>query len=314
MSNEKKEKWLEERKTCITGTDVAKILGISKWGSALNVWLDKKGRSEPTEESEPMMWGSKLEKPILSHYAEIHHLENFEYCDGFNLVRNDDFPLFGCSLDGWDHEEDCSVDAKNIRVAGEEWGESGTDQFPKYYKAQLAVQMMVTNTFTAKLAVLFSGQEYREYVMVRDPEFEKEIIEKCTEFWKYVEEDVMPPFVGGDDKSTEAVKKVFAEGDAKKEKKADQSIIDLVKKLKEIKKELKELEEKESEIENTIKVWMGDATVCPDVCTWKNSKGKTTTDWQSVAKAFAEDERYEEIVKQFTKTGFGARTFRITLK
>ena len=44
MSNMRTE-WLLERKKGIGGSDAAKILGLSPWGTALDVWADKVGES-----------------------------------------------------------------------------------------------------------------------------------------------------------------------------------------------------------------------------------------------------------------------------
>ena len=40
------EKWLEYRRMGIGGSDVAALLGISKWKSPLELWLEKTGQSE----------------------------------------------------------------------------------------------------------------------------------------------------------------------------------------------------------------------------------------------------------------------------
>ena len=54
-----REEWLEYRKLGIGGSDVAAILGISKWKSAIDLWLDKTNQTNDiTEENEAMQWGN----------------------------------------------------------------------------------------------------------------------------------------------------------------------------------------------------------------------------------------------------------------
>lgn len=41
-----REEWLRYRKQGIGGSDVAAILGISKWNSAISLWLNKTNQTE----------------------------------------------------------------------------------------------------------------------------------------------------------------------------------------------------------------------------------------------------------------------------
>ena len=44
-----REQWLKERKRGVGGSDVGKVLGVSEWGTAVDVWLEKTGRTAPVE-------------------------------------------------------------------------------------------------------------------------------------------------------------------------------------------------------------------------------------------------------------------------
>jgi putative phage-type endonuclease len=309
----KKQEWLEKRRSYITGTDAACLLGISKWGSQLSVWLDKRGEAEPVKENEAMSWGKRLERPILQAYADANPENEFVFCDGYELVTNPEFPRLACSLDGWNKTLACPVDAKNIRFASAEWGDEGTDNFPDYYKTQLSVQMAMTGARFAQLAVLFSGQDFRVYNYERDEELIAKINDSANDFWARYMFGSETPTVGGDMASTEWVKKHLAVGKGG-QKVANNDIAETVAKLKQTKETIKSLETLQSEYENKVKQWIGDATECPGYFTWKNSKDKVSVDWKSVAEKFSGSEGYEDAVKEATKTAPGARTLRITLK
>ena len=50
--------FLEARKAGIGGSDIGAIMGLSKWKSPVDVWLDKTGRVEPDlEMSEAAYFG-----------------------------------------------------------------------------------------------------------------------------------------------------------------------------------------------------------------------------------------------------------------
>ena len=245
----KKAEWLEKRRHYITGTDAGKLIGVSPFGGIFDVWLDKTGRAEPLAETPAMKAGKSFETNILKDFYAVETDCKLEHVDGYQLITCDEFPRLGASLDGWNHSLGIPVDAKNIRFRDEKWGEAYTSDFPDYYKAQLQVQMMVTGAKFAHLAVMFSGQDFFIYVMEYDEELAQKILDATEAFWPYVEGDQMPEADGSDATTEEAVK-------ALQKAKADK----------------KDAEKREAEFSNRIKVYMGDATVIPGICTWKNNK------------------------------------------
>ena len=67
-----KEMWLTYRRMGIGGSDVAPLLGLSKWKSELELWLDKTGQAEELEgENEAMLWGNIMEPILRSHFEEV---------------------------------------------------------------------------------------------------------------------------------------------------------------------------------------------------------------------------------------------------
>lgn len=194
----KRELWLAERRRHITATDVAAILGVSPWRTQMQVWLDKKGLIEQ-QDSEAMRWGRKLERIILEVYSESvgEELRLFEYVFTPSTVQ----PLLGASLDaqwvGGDHRP---VDAKNVRYKDPKyWGNPETGDVPTYYAAQLAVQMHVTDTECADLAVLFSGNRAERFTVERDKELEEIILEQVGEWWeRHIVKDEPPPVDGSE--------------------------------------------------------------------------------------------------------------------
>lgn len=307
--------WLEKRKHYITGTDAGKLIGVSPWGGKFAVWLDKTGRAAPVVETPAMKAGKKFESAILQTYAEEMNCK-LEHVDGYNLITCDKYPRLGASLDGWNHDLQIPVDAKNIKWKNEKWGDAWTDQFPEYYKAQLQVQMMVTGASFAHLAVMFSGQDFYIYSMEYDEDMAQKILDASDEFWPFVERDNMPE-ADGSDEATEYIKSEFARGDAAAVKDPTEEILEALKGLQKAKLDEKDAQDRKTEFENRIKLFMGDATAIKGVCTWKNNKDSVKTDWEqvaSVALASMSAEDQKKLVASYTTTKPGARVLRITAK
>lgn len=306
--------WLEKRKHYITGTDAGKLIGVSPYGGKFAVWLDKTGRAAPVVETPAMKAGKKFESAILQMYAEEMNCK-LEHVDGYNLITCDKYPRLGASLDGWNHDLQIPVDAKNIKWKNEKWGDAWTDQFPEYYKAQLQVQMMVTGATFAHLAVMFSGQDFYIYSMEYDEEMAQKILDASDEFWPYVENDQMPE-ADGSDEASEYIKSEFARGDAAV-KDPTEEILEALKGLQKAKLDEKDAQNRKTEFENRIKLFMGDATAIKGVCTWNNNKDSVKTDWEQVANVAlasmsAEDQK--KLIDAYTTKKAGARVLRITAK
>ena len=307
--------WLEKRKHYITGTDAGKLIGVSPYGGKFAVWLDKTGRAATVVETPAMKAGKKFESAILQMYAEEMNCK-LEHVDGYNLITCDKYPRLGASLDGWNHDLQIPVDAKNIKWKNEKWGDAWTDQFPEYYKAQLQVQMMVTGATFAHLAVMFSGQDFFIYSMEYDEDMAQKILDASDEFWPYVENDHMPE-ADGSDEATEYIKSEFARGDAAAVKEPTEEILEALKGLQKAKLDEKDAQDRKTEFENRIKLYMGDATAIKGVCTWKNNKDSVKTDWEqvaSVALASMSAEDQKKLIASYTTTKPGARVLRITAK
>ena len=307
--------WLEKRKHYITGTDAAKLLGLSPFGSIFDVWLDKTGQAPEFAQSAAMRAGTAFESAILKMYAEDTDAK-LEHVDGYTLVTCDKYPRLGASLDGWNHSLACPVDAKNIRWKDEKWGDAWTSDFPDYYKTQLQVQMMVTGAKFAHLAVMFSGQDFNIYTMEYDEELAQQILDASEAFWPYVESDEMPE-ADGSDGAKNFIKDKFAVGKLDESKEATEEIKETIRQLKNAKAAKAEATGKETELSNRIKAFMGDATVIPGYATWKNNKDSKETDWEAVAREAMEGmnpTQRADIIARNTVSKAGARTLRITAK
>lgn len=190
------DEWLAARQSAITATDIAPIMGLSKFRTPIDVWKSKTGRGEPTRVSAAMEWGTRLEPVILDRFAEEHGVvERFPLLPAIHT--HDSVPLAKASLDGMLRLDDGTgqpVDAKTTA-----WGWDD-DDIPADYLLQMQWQMGVTGTEVAWLAVLKAGREYGEVRMDFDPDLFADSLEFAQLFWReYVLNDKRPEATRDDD-------------------------------------------------------------------------------------------------------------------
>lgn len=188
--------WLDVRKTGITGTDIAAIMGANPWKTPYQVYLEKIGEAEPVTMNEKMKWGQILEPVVANEYAERNGVRVHAFPDV--TVRHPEQPLFLGSVDRfvgdnviYDADKQAVFGADyllEIKTAGYEW-----DEVPQYYVMQVQWYLGICNLPYADLAALFAGQKYAQFRIERD-DFLIEIMQDAAlEFWQtYVEPRVAP--------------------------------------------------------------------------------------------------------------------------
>lgn len=321
MNAVRRDAWLAERRKHVTATDVAAIMGLSKWTSPMQVWLDKKGLLDTKEETGPMRWGNRLQRPILDAYGERHGVL-VHHSDPYHLQLAEGFPLLGASLDAIATPSlelrGYPVDAKNIRQRGTDWGEAGGDDFPIYYQLQLVAQMIVFPAPFADLAVLFGGQEDVDYRLHFDQDVADLVKERVAVWWERHVVGDTPPEVDGSEGLTEHLKKRFAKHSELLLPQTDEAreAARLYKLHSEEEKTAKELKAKQANILRNI---IGDAAGIHGLCTWKATatKEQRITNFEAVAREMAAElpaERTAEILAKHTTTTTtgGVRTLRVS--
>ena len=67
------DKWLKMRNKGIGGSEAAVIVGMNRWKSPFQLWLEKTGEVEPEDLSnnEFIYWGNVLEQVVADRFAEL---------------------------------------------------------------------------------------------------------------------------------------------------------------------------------------------------------------------------------------------------
>ena len=194
--------WLEARRKGIGGTDVAAILGLSRYRTAIDVYEDKVGIAPEREVTPAMQWGLYLEEPI----ARAYELETGRRVRRVGMRRAKhvrDFPMIG-SIDretylGGD-EEPRIVEIKTSRSAEgfadrEGWRDVDPElRIPPDHYVQVQHYLEVAQRSFADLVVLIGGQDLRTYEIPRDQEYGADLRLEEGRFWRdYVLANEYPP-------------------------------------------------------------------------------------------------------------------------
>ena len=191
-----REEWLRYRKQGIGGSDVAAILGISKWNSAISLWLDKTNQTNnPVEENEAMEWGTIMEPVIRNHFAEVTGKTVVEV---HAMLQHPDYPFMIADVDGLTTDDEGNPAILEIKTASEYKRSEWENDIPSYYQTQVQHYLCVTGVQKAYVAVLIGGNSFKVYEVDADAEIQSMLIAVEKDFWNKVQNMIRPEMDGSD--------------------------------------------------------------------------------------------------------------------
>lgn len=264
------EEWLDARRKGLGGSDAGAILGLNKWASPLDVYLDKIGEAPETLDNPAMEWGRLLEPVVADKYADI---------TGNKVRRNNRIlahPEHDFILANLDREivgQNGILEVKCTKFAGDDWGPLGSSIIPDSYAAQVMHYMSITGADFADVAVLIAGNDFRIYKIKRDQELIDIMTDCLVKFWhNHVLARVKPDPINSND-----FKNLWP---------TDQGGVATapfgathIAELKDLKAKIKELQAEATNVELAIKNEMQDCAILDDgtgrtLATWKGRVSK----------------------------------------
>lgn len=284
---------------------IAQALGLSRWGSAYQLWEQYTNRAPwPNISNDLRVALGEPMEAVLKPHVELRL--------GRNLRRDrkeylhPDLPLIGhidyraSSLNG---EPRPVVDMKTSLGFGAKtrFGDDGTDEVDDDVLIQMQGYLLLTGAQTAYVAALVPGPELKIYTIAADTGLQGLICNGIEEFWWHVQNDA-PPAVATDE---DAVRRWPQHQDGIAVT-ADSVALSTWRELRELNSRIKELEVARDVCELALKVAIGDAEVLLDangkpLCTWK-----TQTSRRVDPAALKAAGLYESYTKQST-----SRVFRL---
>ena len=267
--------WDAARMGGLGGSDCAAALGVSKWKSPYQLYLEKTGQAGGQADNWAMKKGRAMEGPILEAYGEQTGRE-VRVIRG--IVRDPKKPFMFVNLDGFVVDGNRVVEAKTAR-SQKDWGEPGSDQVPQEYLFQVQHAMIITKGPVADIPVSFNGEEPVIYTVEADKELQEMIEAREEIFWAHVTRGVPP-------------EPTTAEDVAKYYKEAVQATVTATPYIEEALKHLlltrgniEMLEGDKEQAETIIKKFLGENgadTLCSEngriLATWKEQKGAQRID------------------------------------
>jgi len=194
--------WLDFRNKGIGGSDVAAIMGISKYRTPVEVWMEKRGLKEPADlsDKEAVEWGNRLESIVRDKFAETHpELMVMEL--PASLVSRER-PWAHANLDGCVKNGDGEWGVLEIKTVGKNREKDWADGVPDYYLTQVTHYLSVTGWKYAWVAALIGGQHYVEFKVMRDEDDVAMVESAVDTFWNdCVVGGALPQIVGGSTES-----------------------------------------------------------------------------------------------------------------
>lgn len=291
---------LKQRKTGIGGTDVSAILGLSKYKTAFDVYLEKTEDVAPLEDNEYMYWGREMEPLLANKYAQLKVVKLIEPTEMFFhkehkfLIANPDRMIVG--EDGILECKTCS----SYRIS--EWGQEGTDSIPTEYLLQVAHYRYICNVKYVDVAVLLGGNDFRIYRYFKNETLEEKVINKLSDFWN---NNVLKR-IAPEPQNLKDVEAMFKTKDLVFV--PDSDLIEKINQLSLTNKKISELKEESDKLKFEI------ASVIKDSNKVVNDNGKTLCTYKEVKTNRFDSTRFkiehEDLYKQYIKEST-SRTFRL---
>jgi putative phage-type endonuclease len=165
--------WHQARLGGIGGSEIAAVLGLSKFESHFSLWHRKLGRIPERPQNPDQEWGTRNEPAILQKFKDEHPELVVDVHPG--TWANDARPWQIANPDALAKPRRgfaakarrCVVEAKNVndRIAYE-W-DNGP---PPYYIAQARWYLDTFGLDRAVIAALFGGSDYQEFEIRPDPD------------------------------------------------------------------------------------------------------------------------------------------------
>lgn len=310
-----RDQWLTARRKGIGGSDIAAILGLSPYRTPMDVFLEKRGETQPKGNEEAMYWGTVLEDVVASEYQKrtgrrvqrinqmlVHAEHDFVLA---NIDRAVIVPEIAGNVRWKDGRltTDRILECKTANAyAADQWGDAGTDHVPDAYLLQCQWYLGITRADVADLAVLIGGSDYRIYSIARNDGLIGYMIEAAAEFWRRVQEGIAP-----DPQSVAEAARKWPRHIAGKSLIVDVTVAEACAELEAIGQQKKQLEAREDELKTQVMSAFGDAEEITyqgrKLATWK-TQTTTRIDTTRLKKEMP------DIAAQFT-TSSESRVFRL---
>lgn len=268
------QEWLEDRRKGIGGSDVATILGLNKYKSVYQLWLEKTGQVEVTSaQSEAAYWGNTLEEVVAEEFSKR---TGKKVRRRNRVFEHPKYPFLRANIDRDVVGENAVLECKTAnQYLANEWDD---DEIPIQYICQVQHYMNVLNLDYVYFAVLIGGQKFVWKKMERDQELIDMITEKLVAFWTENVEKGIEPAIDGLKATSDFLTQRYLDTD-ESETELNAAFDENIANLARLKGDKKIIEENITLLENELKQALGKAEatigITPNnIVSWKKMQSK----------------------------------------
>ncbi len=247
--------WHARRRASVTASDVAALLGRSRWTSPFGVWARITGRVQAdVADSEAAEAGVRLEQAVADWWSEK---SGHKLAPSPGLIEHPSLDYFVGTPDRRILDTDGAIvgvyegkTTGHFRQA--EWAEGP----PEEAKLQLQAYLVLTGLDVGAVAALIGGQKMRWAWQAADPALADLILSTVERFWvENIEKDDPPP-ISGMEHDTSVLAKLYPKADGTAVTFTPQEC-EMVYQRQSLAGQIKELEAKKGLLENQIKEILG---------------------------------------------------------
>lgn len=181
--------WEAERRKSVGASEVAAVMGLSPWMTALDVYKSKLGVDRPFD---PILsFIGHESEPIIHKWVERYSGVEVTLTDAF-MARSTVWPFMHASFDRVSSPPFLTWQFKTAHhYTGHHWD----DGIPTDIRVQVQAEMAVAGTPRAAVVVWIGGREFRLFWEARDDRFiDEHLIPTVMHFWDAnVRAQVPPP-------------------------------------------------------------------------------------------------------------------------
>lgn len=275
----------ENRHLYIGGSDIAKVMGLSRWGTPLSLWAEKTGKIPPKDLSnvEAVELGNDLEDFVANKFSQK---TGKAVRRSPKVYQHPQYPYMVAHIDRLVTGTDELLECKTCSFFKKDEWEG--EEIPQEYILQVIWYLGITGRKVGYIAVLIGGQSFKYKKIEFDSELFDKMVDTAKDFWQHVQDDTPVDIVASDD---ETLKDLYSNHSEimidliptdEQTKQACDVLEEKVGYLQEIKMHIKQLQDEQKEIETTVKDIIKDnlGIKTPKyIITWKN---QTTTKFDTV--------------------------------
>lgn len=302
-----RQEWLTHRTSGIGSSEVATIVGLNPYETPYQLWRRKIGLDSPKEETFAMTAGHYLEPAVAQFWSDATGQEVIKASAGDWLMVNNERPYLRVSPDRtyWLKGHTKSHGNKGILECKTTQKAIDPDDIPKHWFCQVQYQLGVAELQHGSLAWLTAGREFGYKDLAFIPDFYEWLIDEVDRFWVDNVQGLQEPIAIN---ASDVLLK-YAQHTNGKVIEADTATYEAYSALIAVRKDIAALESQKADLENKIKLFIGDAESISyagqTLATWKAPKPSSKFD----AKAFQAD--HPDLAQPYINTAQGARRFII---